>query len=199
MRNLESRRLVGSDIEAVLKELAELRIQTFFEYPYLYSGSSDYEMKYLKRYVSSSKSFFFGLWDQNKLIGATTGLPLIDEDSAFQKPFIDHKINGNNVFYFGESLLKPEYRGQKIGHLFFDEREKYAVQTLKFSITCFCSVLRPDNHPLKPKNYRTHDQFWLKRGYKKQNHLQAQFNWQDRNENHESIKCLEFWTQNWTL
>lgn len=198
MRELESRRLIGSDIKEVLLELAELRIQTFFEYPYLYNGSLDYEMTYLNRYVKSSRSLFFGLWDQHTLIGATTGLPLADEDFAFQKPFVDQKINVDNIFYFGESLLKKEYRGQKLGHLFFDVRENYAIQTLKFSTTCFCSVQRPDDHPLRPADDRTHDQFWLKRGYKKQEQLLTQLSWQDRNENLETTKCLKFWTQNWT-
>lgn len=196
---LESKLLIGSEISDVLYELAELRIQIFFEYPYLYKGHLDYEMKYLNRYLKSSKSLFFGLWDQQQLIGATTGLPLVDEDSAFQKPFIDHKMNIENIFYFGESLLKPEYRGQKLGHLFFDKRENYAVQSLKYKTTCFCSVQRPENHPLRPANYRTHDQFWARRGYNKQRHLLAQYSWQDRNESAESTKCLEFWTQNWTI
>jgi len=196
---LRSRKLIGSDIEEVLQELAQLRIQIFFEYPYLYDGHLEYEMNYLQRYLKSSNSFFFGLWDQEKLVGATTGIPLIDEDSAFKKPFIDHQIELDKIYYFGESLLKPEYRGQKIGHLFFDERESYAVKTHQYLTTCFCSVLRPSGHPLKPHSYRPHDHFWIQRGYKKQSELLAQYSWQDRNENHESTKSLEFWTQDWNL
>lgn len=194
----QQRRLVGSEIESVLNELAGLRIQTFFEYPYLYEGSLDYEKKYLNRYLKSAKSFFFGLWDKDQLIGATTGLPLTDEDPAFQKPFLDQKKNINEIFYFGESLLLPTYRGQKLGHLFFNEREAFAVEKNQFSTTCFCSVIRPDNHPLKPDNYRPHNQFWTSRGYQK-NQMLAQLDWQDRNETSESSKSLEFWTKDWTL
>lgn len=195
--NLNSKRLVGPEIKSVLAELANLRMQIFFEYPYLYEGDLDYEMNYLSRYLKSSNSFFFGLWDQDQLIGATTGLPLVDEDPEFQKPFLDQNIDIKNIYYFGESLLHSDYRGQKIGHLFFDERENFAVLTHHFMTTCFCSVKRPENHPLKPKNYRSHHQFWNQRGYILQKDLIAKYDWKDRNENHESTKNLEFWTRDW--
>ena len=190
----QSLRLVGPPIETVLKELSELRVQTFYDFPYLYEGHLEYEKNYLNRYLKSPRSFFFGLWDQNQLIGATTGLPLIDEDPSFHNSIVDVQ----SVYYFGESLLLPKYRGQKIGHLFFDEREAFAVKNNNFKITCFCSVIRPADHPLRPLNYRPHDLFWQKRGYQKQNQWLTQMSWQDRNEKSETFKTLQFWMKDWT-
>jgi hypothetical protein len=48
----------------------------------------------------------------------------MDETDDVQAPFIQNGFDLNEIFYFGESILKPEYRGLGLGHLFFDEREK---------------------------------------------------------------------------
>ena len=188
-------KFAGSEIEKILKPLAELRILIFKDFPYLYEGSFEYEKKYLSRYLKSEKSAVIAYFDQDQIVGAATVLPLASEDSAIQKPFIDHQVDLENHYYFGESLLRKEYRGQGIGHLFFDEREKHALQDSKCQWTTFCAVDRPQNHPLRPPQYQPLDLFWQKRGYTKQHHLKTQLSWQDLNEKIETPKTLTFWTK----
>lgn len=184
----------GPKISEVFDDLARLRIQIFKEYPYLYLGSYEYEKKYLNRYSESKLSYLVGIWDEKQLIGASTAMPLVDEEDFIQKPFLEHNWNLKKIFYFGESLLLPKYRGQGMGNLFFDQREFFASQN-KFEVTTFCSVIRPENHALKPAEYRSHDLFWSKRGYQKYSQLLTQFQWQDIDQDHESKKQMQFWVK----
>jgi hypothetical protein len=186
---------IGKEIETVLEDFAQLRITVFAEFPYLYEGNLAYEKEYIQTYCRSEMSFFFGIYHQNKLIGATTCLPLVDETEEVKKPFEDAKIDINQVFYFGESIILQKFRGQGFGNLFFDERERYAKQFAKIKFTTFCTVERPKNHPLKPENFRPNDLFWSKRKYLKRPELSCEMKWLDKNETAETFKKLTFWTK----
>ncbi len=184
--------LHGSNIIQHLKDIAQLRIDVFREFPYLYDGTVDYEMNYLQAYVNSQRSLIFLIKDGDKAIGATTALPLTDADKEFHAPFVKHNIKLEDVYYFGESVLLPEYRGRNYGHRFFDERETHAKQ-LGFPITTFCTVLRNKQHPLRPKNYVPHDAFWNKRGYKTIEGFTCNYHWKDIDQPSATDKLMQFW------
>ncbi len=186
----------GKEIESVILDLAQLRIIVFKDYPYLYEGSIVYEQEYLQTYINSERSFLFSVWDDDKMVGATTCIPLSNETADVQEPFIKAEMNIENIFYFGESILLSKYRGLGIGNRFFEERENHARSFGTFEKTCFCSVVRPENHPLKPENYQPHDIFWTKRGYKKDENLQSQFDWLDINESKSTLKPMVYWVKN---
>jgi GNAT superfamily N-acetyltransferase len=185
----------GAEIQALINDLASLRISVFRDFPYLYDGTFEYEHAYLQTYVKSQKSFLFAVYDNNRMVGATTCIPLEDETSEVQEPFIKIGADLNKIFYFGESVLLSQYRGLGIGHRFFDEREAHVRSFGTFQKTCFCSVLREDNHLHKPADYQPLDGFWKKRGYEKQPQLKSQFNWQDIGEKQESLKTMIYWSK----
>lgn len=183
-----------------LYEIAGLRIKVFKEFPYIYDGSAQYEVKYLERYIDAYDAAFIGAFVENdgeKMIGVATCLPLAQEDDFVKKPFIQNNINLEEIFYFGESVLLPEFRGQGIGHQFFNQREKYALSFKNIKKTTFCAVQRPDDHPLRPANYRPLDTFWNSRGYFKDPELSSQFSWQDHGEKVETIKNMIYWVKQW--
>ncbi len=184
----------GSDIEPFFGALAGLRIAVFKEYPYLYQGSRAYEMEYLRDFARSNHSILVLARSEGQVVGASTALPLTDAEEAFQKPFRDAHLDPRRYYYFGESVLLPEFRGQGMGHRFFDERERSAA-TFGFAECCFCSVVRPADHALRPKNYRPHDTFWKKRGYRLQPSLLADYSWTDLGEQVETTKSMQFWTR----
>lgn len=181
-------------------DIAALRIKVFQDFPYIYEGSIDYEVKYLERYFKAPNGTFIFAFDENaiqKIIGVATALPLAEEEEFIQKPFVESGYKIEEIFYFGESVLLPEYRGRGIGNCFFDEREKVALSFSQIKITTFCAVQRPTNHPMKPALYKPLDEFWIKRGYKKSSELTSEFEWLDIGESRETTKKMMYWIKLW--
>ncbi len=192
MSAVEIRPVSGIAVEPWLDELADLRIRIFRDYPYLYDGSVAYERDYLDRYARSKQSVVVLAMEYNRLIGAATALPLCDADPEFVAPFERHGPPPEQVFYFGESVLLPDYRGEGVGHRFFDLRELYA-QDFGYSLTAFCAVVRDPDHPLRPSGYRSLEPFWRGRGYRPEPALTARFPWKDLGDTRETEKTMQFW------
>lgn len=193
MNSVKIERVIGQNIAAYLDDLARLRIEVFREYPYLYQGDKAYEQHYLRRYVDSQASLLILVFDDAQVVGASTALPLADEVTEFKRPFQEHGYRIETIFYFGESVLLKPYRGQGIGHRFFDERERYARQLQRFDYCTFCAVQRPENHPYRPSNYYPLAPFWQKRGFEKRPELHTEFEWQEIHEASASMKPMVFW------
>lgn len=183
----------GQDIESYLNDLASLRIEIFREFPYLYDGSVRYEEKYLSTYINSDDSIAVLVFDDELLVGASTGLPLYDETNEFKIPFLTHGIDPDTVFYCGESILKKDYRGKGIYSVFMKQREAHAKLSGRFNLICFCAVSRENHHPLKPKDYIPLDEIWSKYGYKKEPTLKTEYFWKDVDKDEETAKEMIFW------
>ncbi len=192
MASVQTRVLTGAALDAALDDVARLRIAVFRAWPYLYEGSLDYERGYLESYRSSPGAVVVGAFDGARLIGAATGTPLEDHAGDFAAPFAQTGLALKDVFYCAESVLLPEYRGQGLGHAFFDAREGHA-RDLGRAQSVFCSVIRPEDHPLRPADYRPLDAFWRKRGYAPMPGVIAHFRWTDLGETSETEKPLQFW------
>jgi GNAT superfamily N-acetyltransferase len=184
--------LTGDAIVAALEDVARLRIAVFAEWPYLYDGDLEYEARYLQTYRDAPRSILVGAYDGERLVGASTGTPLGDHAEDFAAALNGTDLDPEDVFYCAESVLLPQYRGHGIGHRFFDLREDHA-RALGFSRTCFCAVVRPDDHPSRPENYRQLDAFWRARGYVPLPDAVAQFEWRDLGEGAQTPKPLQFW------
>ncbi|MFW5816254.1 MAG: GNAT family N-acetyltransferase [Wenzhouxiangella sp.] len=167
-------------------------MRVFRDFPYLYDGSLDYERAYLAEYTASENSLIVLALDGDRVVGCASGLPMLDADPAFSKPFVAAGFAPAEVFYFGESVLEADWRGQGIGHRFFDHREAHA-RDLGFSTTAFCAVQRPSDHPARPADYRALDGFWRKRGYRPRPDLVTRFGWKDIDQPGETDKPMQFW------
>lgn len=194
---LEYLELRGEALLPHLDDLGRLRIRIFREYPYLYDGSLPYEREYLLTYARSPRALVILVRDDGRPVGATTCLPMEDEGPEFQAPFLTAGIPPEEVFYFGESILLPEYRGHGVGKEFFRRREAHARAMGPFRLTVFCAVDRPDNHPLRPNGYRSLDTFWHSQGYQRHPEWQSEFVWKEIGESEESPKRLTFWVKEW--
>src|SRR5690606_33685471 len=121
------------------------------------------------------------------------GLPLADDAEAFQAPFRKAGIPVESVFYFGESVLLPEYRGSGVGHRFFDEREAHAGGFADHALTAFAAVQRAADDPRRPPGHRDNDPFWRKRGYQPRPDLCMRLAWRELGGSDEIEHELMFW------
>lgn len=189
---VELRALSGAELEAVLDDLARLRLTVFRSYPYLYDGDLAYEKRYLQTYRDSPGAILIAAFDGPDLIGAATGTPMEDHADDFAAALAGHDLDLSRIFYCAESVLLPEYRGRGLGHAFFDQREAHA-RALGRDISVFCSVLRPDDHALRPVDYRPLDGFWRARGYEPLEGAIARFRWKDLGQPGETEHQLQVW------
>lgn len=190
---LDFQRLSGDALTPYIPDLAQLRIEVFRAFPYLYDGDLDYEKTYLQTYIDAPGSVIILALDGEKVVGASTAIPLAQETDYVKAPFLAHDYDINTIFYCGESVLLPAYRGQGAGVKFFEEREAHAHELGDFEISTFCAVDRAQNHPMKPAGHVPLDEFWKRRGYKKHPELQTEFSWQEIGEEEESPKSMTFW------
>ncbi len=182
----------GKEISAIIEDLAALRIQVFQEFPYLYEGNEVFEFEYLNKYIESSFSFIFTIWDNEKLIGASTCIALRDEAPEVIEPFEKANLDLETIIYFGESILLKEYRNQGYGKIFMQKRIEFAQSFSWCNEVYFCSIERPENHPLKPIGYKNLHKFWLSQGFNP-TALSSVFVWKDINESVETEKKMNFW------
>ncbi len=187
-----TRKLTGEALREKLDDLARLRIEIFRSWPYLYKGNIAYEREYLPRYAEGKTGTMIVAETVDRIVGASTALGLDEEDDYIQKPFIDAGMKLDEIFYFGESVLLPEYRGLGLGVEFFKAREA-AARAHGYKYAAFCAVERPLDHPARPKDYVPLDEFWKKRGYTKRPDLVAKFSWRDIGERDESEKPMIYW------
>lgn len=192
------KRLSGAAIVPFVRDLARLRIDIFREYPYLYDGDEDYELNYLKTYVQSPRSIVMLVFDGNRLVGATTGLPMADETTEFQRPFLDRDLDVRGIFYCGESVLRPSCRGRGIYRQLFRAREDHARTLGGFHTATFCCVQRPVSHPARPADYVPLDAVWQHFGYAEHPELQTEYVWKDIDEAQATSKQMRFWTKTLT-
>lgn len=188
----------GPELRPYLSALAALRIRVFRDYPYLYEGSTDYETNYLNTYFAAGSAMAVLALDADKeasssVVGASTGVLMAQEDDAFKRPFIEKGIDPETMFYCGESVLLPQYRGQGLYRTFFREREQFARQLGGVTGICFCAVVRPEHHPARPPGYQPLDSVWKHFGYQPRTDLMTEFSWREVGAVEETRQTMMFW------
>jgi len=189
--------LTGAAINGVLPEVARLRMAVFREWPYLYDGTVAYEEDYLSDFARAPNGVVVTAWDREAVIGAATASPLTGHTQEFVPLFAAHGFDPDRIFYFGESVLLPAYRGQGIGHAFFDHREAHAAhaqgQKGRYTHAAFCAVIRDPADARRPGDYRPLDEFWTKRGYRKVEGLTGTYSWKEIGHERQTDKPMQFW------
>lgn len=185
--------LTGQALAAVVPAVAKMRIAVFRHWPYLYDGTMDYETGYLSKFSETADAVIVAATDGDTIVGCATAAPLAGVEAEFSAPFRARGWDISRIFYCGESVLLPAYRGRGLGHSFFDHREAQARSLGGFTHMTFCAVVRPADHPLRPRDYMPLDAFWGRRGYEKVDGMMAHFAWKDIDQPTATAKPMQFW------
>jgi GNAT superfamily N-acetyltransferase len=194
--SISVRPLTGDEIAAALDDLAALRITVFAAYPYLYDGDAAYEADYLSEYAAAPDAVLVAAFDGARIVGAATAAPMMHQKAEFRGPFEARGLDTSRLFYFGESVLLPEYRGHGIGHAFFDQREAQAMKC-EANAACFAAVVRADDHPARPDGYTPLDRFWARRGYAVVPGLTTELAWKEHGDEAERVNVMQYWLRQW--
>jgi len=171
---------IGAAITPFIDEISNLRIHAFREFPYLYSGDDiDYERKYTQDYAKNEKALLILVEHGDKIIGALTGLPLAASSPIVQDVqtlFQANKQDINKAYYLGELILDKDYRYgldliRKMYHPYEAQIKAWCYETI-YMLT----VKREENHPLKPKNYKSQNRLWERAKFYKTG-ITSQFHW----------------------
>lgn len=178
----------GEALRRHLDDIARLRIQVFRDWPYLYEGDPDYERLYLQTYIDTPDAMVAICFDGERVVGASTALPLAHETEEIRRPF----ARVDDTLYLGESVLDPACRGRGIGLAFFEHREAHAAK-LGLRHCVFCAVHRDSGDPRRPPDYVPLEAFWRKRGYAPIDGCTTTLSWREIGEAGESPKPMQFW------
>lgn len=190
--NLVLKAFSATEAKQYENEIAMLHIIFFKDFPYLYDGDLESEQAYLEKYLQSNTAKFLILFDNNQAVGISSSIQLSEEIKEIQDDFINTGLNPREYLYIAEVIIHPKYRGQGILRKFFEYHEQYA-QLLGYKHLTFITVNRPDNHPLKPFNYRSLEPIWQHFGYEKMNDMKVLFPWKQIDTQKEENNILSLW------
>lgn len=183
-----------SNRAAGLRALADLRMIVFRNWPYLYEGDEAYEENYIREFLNSERATLILARVDDVPVGMATASPLAGQPDSLVAPLADAGIDVAAAFYFGESVLLPQYRGLGIGHRFFDEREA-AARDAGATIALFCAVVREPGDPRRPAGARDLIPFWQTRGYAALDGVFCHMDWKDVGEDAATPHLMQFWAK----
>ncbi len=183
----------GPALDRLLEPLADLRIEVFRDWPYLYDGDRDYEAWYLAKLAAADGAVLVAAFDGDDLVGASTGLPLSAEHADLSNPLAVAGYPVDRIYYGAETVLRRRYRGRGLYRRFFARREDHAGALGRYRHLAFCGVIRPDDHPLRPTDAAPLDPVWERFGYRRLDGAIARFPWKDVDRDSETVKPMQFW------
>lgn len=169
--------LTGTVIADVLDDLATLRLEIFQEYPYLYEGRRDEELNYLGTYAKIPDAGVILAYDGSTVIGAATGMPLIHQDAQMRDAFAGTTLPLNKVYYVGELLFRPAFRNGGLGQNLLAQLESHIRSLGSYRTLTCATVERPDDHPLRPRDYIPITRFLARTGFIRLPGVTTHFMW----------------------
>jgi GNAT superfamily N-acetyltransferase len=171
--------LQGEQASEVIPDIARLRLSIFREYPYLYDGKSEDEYRYLRLYAETPDAFVITVSDSELIIGAATGIPLHCEHRELIDPFASSPYPVDKIYYVGELLFMPEYRNQGLGLSLIAMITDQVRSLGNYSYLTCATLLRPDEHPLRPEGYAPIDRFLARTGFSLLPGVTTSFSWKE--------------------
>ena len=186
--------LTGAAIADGLDDMATLRLDIFPEYPYLYQGRREDELKYLGTYAEAPDACVILAYEGDAVIGAVTGMPLIHEDAQMLDAFAATTFPLNEIYYVGELLFRPAYRHCGLGQKLLARLESHIRALGRYSTLTCATVERPDDHPLRPRDYIPITKFLARTGFVRLPGVTTHFLWRET-DGVERDHPMQFWSK----
>jgi GNAT superfamily N-acetyltransferase len=184
--------LKGAQAAAAIGDVADLRLSIFREFPYLFHGRREDELNYLRRYVEAPDAFVITVSDSGRVVGAATGIPLCHEIKELTEPFVGTPFAVEEIYYVGELLLYPAYRNRGLGLQLLAQIEDQVRSLRTFRYLGCATVVRPDDHPMRPTGYVPIDRFLHRTGFRSLPGVATSFSWNEAG----GVSCehpMQFW------
>ncbi len=168
----------GDHLEQLIPEIAKARLELFKEFPYLYEGTYENESKYLKDFACNPKSIILTAHEGDKLIAFVTATAVesgFELTEAIKDLMQGQGIDTGKYFYISEMMVYPEFRSFELQNKLKKDIENYALKN-NYSKTCFLSVFRENDHPLRPERYKEVSRLWKFNKYHK-TEISTEFEW----------------------
>jgi len=174
---LHEQLVTGPAIADCLEGLATLRLDIFREFPYLYDGRREDELRYLQLYADAPEALVIIVKDGGQVVGAATGMPLRHETAELLEPFKGTSYPVDEVYYIGELLFYPEYRNHGLGMkvVWMIDDHIRSLDAYRY-LTCV-TVARPDDHPLRPANHISINRFLARNDFRFLPGVVTDFTW----------------------
>ncbi|HLC06649.1 MAG TPA: GNAT family N-acetyltransferase [Candidatus Babeliales bacterium] len=161
--------LTQDELKTLLPFVAQLRVNIFRNYPYLYDGNIAEEMDNLEKYAQHNNSALAIAYYNENPVGFLCGSDLIHYSVHFENSVADLfkgvDLNIENYYYCADIIILPEHRGKYLAPQLFDAIENYAQQK-GYTACCFITE-HHENHPLKPRDHKSLVPLWNSLNYKK--------------------------------
>lgn len=189
--------LKGEAIRPYVKDITDLCLVVYREFPYLYEGTEEEYMPAIEHYAQSPLGIACVLFDNQKLVGIAIGEPMGAMREKYKQPLLNFYSESelDAFFYFGEFLLLKEYREKGLGQKMYFELEKQINEEGQLRTICFCKIAEFDKHPLMPKNYKSLDEFWTKLGFSQREEIATSVFWRNIGEEEDSPHKMIYWVK----
>jgi GNAT superfamily N-acetyltransferase len=169
--------LQGVRAAQVISDLADLRLSIFEEYPYLYCGRREDELRYLEHYATAVDALVLSVTDSGSVVGAATGIPLGLESKELTDPFAGSAYPVEEIYYVGELLFYPAYRSRGLGVRLLAKVEEQVRAMSKYRYLMCATVVRPEDHPARPAGYLPIERFLARTGFHLLPGILTSFTW----------------------
>jgi len=185
----------GESINPYVKDITDLCITVFREYPYCYEGTEEEYRPFIEHYAHSDNGIACLLFENDYPIGVAIGMPLNEMREQYMDPFITARPQENcdELFYLGEFVLLKEYRGRGLGKEMYLELEDLVRENRNVKKMCFCKIDETNSEPTIPENYRSLDGFWEKLGFDQCDDVAMEAYWHDIGQIEASSHKLVYW------
>lgn len=171
--------LCGASAAAGCAALADLRLEIFREYPYLYDGCREKELVYVRSYSEAPDACLLTATVAGAVVGAASGMPLVHADEQLRLAIVAAGLDPAALYYVGELLLLPAYRGAQLGTQLFARLESRVRALHRYGGIVCATVVRPADHPLRPAGYLPIARFMARHDFRLLAGARVTFSWQE--------------------